>query len=137
MQCCDVDIEVTDEPIAAEEHAIEPEPNQAVEPLDEHLQLPAATEQASVMEPTEFHSQPTSNQPSGRNTLRSIRTDWKTRFNVFNISVRNAMIQHPVESDKSIDAELEQSLNRECFDPQHQTALSKEQLKNVIPLESV
>jgi len=43
------------------------------------------------------------------------------------------MVQHPVESDKSIDGELEQILNRECFDPLHQTALSKEQLKDVIP----
>ena len=143
MQRGDVDVEVTDEPIAAEEHEIEPEPNHAVEPLDEPLQLPAATDEplqipaatelASVVVPTESHSQPTSDQPSGRNPIRSTRTDWKTRFNVFNISVRNAMIQHPVESDKSIDAELEQILNRECFDPQHQTALSKEQLKDVIP----
>ena len=35
MQRGDVDIE---------EHEIEPEPNHAVEPLDEPLQLPAATE---------------------------------------------------------------------------------------------
>ena len=43
------------------------------------------------------------------------------------------MVQHPVESDKSIDGELKQILDRECFDPLHQTALSKEQLKDVIP----
>jgi len=40
------------------------------------------------------------------------------------------MMQHPVENEKSIDAELKQILKKECFDSQHQTALSKEKLKD-------
>jgi hypothetical protein len=75
---------------------------------------------------------PISDQPSGSHPpkLRSTRTDWKTRFNIFIISLRNAMMQHPVENEKSIDAELKQILKKECFDSQHQTALSKEKLKD-------
>ena len=83
VQRGDIDIEVGDEPVAVREHAVELEPHHAVEPLDEPLQLPAATEAASVAVPTESHSQPISNQPSERNPLRSTRTDWKTRFNIF------------------------------------------------------
>jgi hypothetical protein len=41
------------------------------------------------------------------------------------------MVQHPVESEKSIDAESERISNRECFDPLQHTAFCKEQLKNV------
>ena len=82
MQRGDIDIKVDDEPVAVRGHAVELEPHHAVEPLDEPLQLPAATEAASVAVPTESHSQPISNQPSERNPLRSTRTDWKTRFNI-------------------------------------------------------
>ena len=134
MQRGNTEVEVTDEPDPILEPTLEEEPHHVVEPLDAPLEIAAANDPAPLVAPViEPVVTPTADQSTGRNPIRSTRTEWKTRRNIFNISVRNALIQHPVESDKSIDAELEQILNRNCFDPLHQTALSKDQLKDVIP----